>query len=233
MYPLLPEPIRPAAAWVFLAGSIAFAIAVIYITARGVRSFRRPSQRYLAVNDFIHAIAWLYPVGMLLKFSGFGPDFLRYWLGDVGFPVFIASMFVSLMMRRVDRVDPAKDYAMWLRDRRSFTTLNLWALGVAFLLSLGYEVMTGVMNATGPEGYSSHDFGIGSFDPIDVLMYAIGSGLAAWCWLYLRRLFENGLAAELEYQQKAAQQKRELALANAAAAPSAPKYRKKKRARHR
>ncbi len=217
----------PYTVWVFFIGFVLFSIAIIYRLWSAIKRFRLRSGLYNAYHDLVCAIGYCYGAGLFLKFSGFGPDWLRWWLGDFGFPVALALIFMSRVEAKYTKNETSLSYAEWIIDRIMYIKTALRMLVVTYLLSVGYEVMCGVINMIGERnGVTLTDFGIGGFDPVDVLMYSLGAGLAAFIWLKSLKLLQRERVYVTEREAQLEKQKREQ---RAKAGTGARKYAKKRR----
>lgn len=143
------------------------------------------------VDQLMEVIASLYPIGLGFKFLMVGPDFLRFHLTDIGFPVSVGLLlFVkySWGLRKspyYQSLDVVTEQRLLQRIRRNFMVLGL-------LLSYGYETAIGIFYQLHPD---KTPILIGNFDWDDMLMYSLG-GLAGFSLLYWRhKLLERDITA--------------------------------------
>jgi hypothetical protein len=195
MFEFLPEAIRPYAAWASFSVAMLFALALVRNLWYGLIDVRRPESTFVSMSHFVAAIANCYGFGLLMKVSGFGPEFFRYWLADIGFPLAIALLVLRPFMRGYLGDAPFNTYKEELIYKIAETKFALKFVLVTFGAAVCYEIVAGIIvrdlresgRITGPSL-------IGGFDPIDVLMYALGAGLGTLCWRIGLRALRSTLA---------------------------------------
>jgi len=176
----------------------------------------------IAIEQSIELLAWLYGIGVALKLSGWGLDFGRYHLSDIGFPVMLITL-AALFLEHRQRYDDRSTEPKRMQSDMNYAKNRLKLVPAALGLSVAYEVFAGYVNRTTevPVPY------IGDFDWIDIAMYVLGSAAAAlllvWKLKLYRRYFDS--ARELE---EAEQYMRHLQKVQRAANPPVRKYRKKR-----
>lgn len=150
------------------------------------------------------SLAVIYFFGASLKVTMLGPDWLRYHMGDFGFPVAIAYIYgFSHEAADDDTLDVLRR-----RTRILYFTLAL---------SIGYELFCGLMiNVLGLK--STFPF-IGGFDPIDIVMYVLGT-LSA---LLVIRRWRHVILVHRHDQQLRLQELRQIESAIAATQPRSAK----------
>jgi hypothetical protein len=148
-----------------------------YNAYKAVRNMAGPRMHNLSMM-----LLALYPLGVGCKISLTGPEFVRYHLSDIGFPVFLGYVFYGHFRAgyekrnnaQLDALPVHEDMAIALRHRRG-------TLIVALVASYLYEIGTGLLYRTHPAVKVQL---VGSFDWWDVAYYTLG---AACGYLLLRR----------------------------------------------
>lgn len=135
----------------------------------------------------------LYPLGNGFKFLIIGPDFIRFHLSDVGFPVFLAWTMSSRLDIRLRQSHNSSYSSAEITLTRALMTRYL---PIALLLSYGYEIFVRFAHANSDGRLA--DSPIGSFDWWDILAYTVGFGLA-FVITYMRRA--AALTMNAEYQE--------------------------------
>jgi hypothetical protein len=158
------------------------------------------------IDQLMEAIASLYPIGLGFKFLMVGPEFFRFHLTDIGFPVSVGlllftkyswSLAKNPYYQSLDLVDEQR---LLQRVRRNFMVLGL-------LLSYGYETAIGLFYQTHPD---KTPMLIGNFDWGDMLMYTLGA-LAGFSLLFWRhKLLERDVTAYQELLSAEQEAKRQL-----------------------
>jgi hypothetical protein len=161
-----------------------------------------------AVSPFgrrIDHLTWvllaLYPIGVGFKAAVIGPEFLRFHLSDIGFPVAIGHMlygrFRSGFEKNNDELgkDLLADTAQALRHRRG-------TLIVALLLSYAYEGFTELLYSLRPD---LDAWLVGKFDWWDIANYTLG---AALCYLLLTIWGRKVTEAQASEQALAAERRK-------------------------
>lgn len=200
---LIPE-------WMQFYGGLAIAIVSAWFMlsnlARAIVSLRR--SRYIWLENIFWVTLWLYGVGAGLKFAGLGPDWVRWHMSDIGFPLFAAMVFSG------------KVAAQFHWDQSSMSSLEcaeravrfggVWRRGVVMglIASFAYEVLAGttiyVLKKRDPD--SKEELGVGGFDLWDIAHYSLGALIGWTLWnmwlnrakLWLRAAQEGAVAAEAE-----------------------------------
>ena len=95
-------------AWFQALGYLFLAVCILLVVYSLYRAYRYRRFRYDALY---HAVGLLWGVGLACKVAGFGPDLLRFWLADVGFPLLIGWTLWEVIRGRAHK-----------RARRSITT---------------------------------------------------------------------------------------------------------------
>lgn len=114
----------------------------------------------------LRALAYVYPAGSMLQAGTFGGEFLQNHLSDVGFPVLVGIVlsWCWIKARKVKQSGHARVF----RIRRN-------AVVIGMVLSIVYELLS-------------------QFDPIDVLMYILGSVAAIVLLLKQRKAYAQRTA---------------------------------------
>lgn len=154
--------------WISLVvGGAAFA----YNATQSVRS----PNKFERLNHLSTSVALLYPVGMGFKLLQVGPEFARFHLTDIGFPVML-GMGLAFIVTYVALRNPSLGKYDRYRVNHRF---RMPALLVALLLSYGYEAMVGYVYRSNP-GISVSM--VGNFDWADMAMYTLGAAIAFWSY---------------------------------------------------
>lgn len=114
----------------------------------------------MALVSAIYIITALYPLGLGSKMALVGPDFLRWHIADIGFPVMVGLVFLR-----------SRGY----NPNVTWRTIQQ-RIGFGLVLSYGYEIAAGRMVAS-LEGEKEIPY-IGGFDWVDIVAYTIGAVLA-------------------------------------------------------
>jgi len=147
-------------AWISWIGYGMFVLAFLNLAYEARNTVRYRGSWY---GFTLHVMVAIYLVGVALKATIIGPDWLRFHLADFGFPVMVAS----LLLRGLRPGETLEEYLSRYR------MLLLVALG----LSIAYEISCGLLY------YWRSDLtvvGVGRFDPIDVGLYALGTATGLW-----------------------------------------------------
>jgi hypothetical protein len=126
----------------------------------------------------------LYPLGIALKVGEVGPDWVRWYLADVGFPVVVGWAIAELIMLAHDTT-PAKRLSERLRQHVRLLKVQLVGLAVALLLAVLYELVIGHAAEAVRRTYPDTHVYAGGFDWIDIACYVLGSVTAGgvfWYW---------------------------------------------------
>lgn len=169
----------------------------------------------MAIDRMIELLTSLYFIGVALKISGLGPDFGRYHLADIGFPVVLiaaAGLFLEYWRRYEDRSTQLKD----LQSDMKYAKNRLKLVPVAFGLSVVYELFAAYLHRTSPTPVLN----VGDFDWIDIAMYAFGSAAVALLLAWKVKLHRDYFDALRELEEAERQKQ---------APKAASKSRKKKR----
>lgn len=209
----------PFAAMIF---AIFVAVVIIWMTIQTIQHFRR-SHVALAIDNIIVLVAYCYGLGVSLKLASIGPEFARYYLADIGFPVMLV-LFMSVLSSYVRRYDDKSTEDLRIRSARLHDVARLWLVPVAFTVSLGYELFSGLVHARadGPVPY------IGNFDWLDVVMYAIGSLVLAGLLLWKLSLYKLYFRVVERYEQDQAERRRAKQANGSSPSPQPRKRYKKK-----
>lgn len=143
------------------------------------------------INRLTWTLLALYPMGVGFKSAAIGPEFLRFHLSDIGFPVFVGYTMYHHFRLGFEKNNPQlghdalADMAQKLRHRKV-------ALAVGLIVSYGYEVFTGFLYGLRPD---MEPWLVGDFDWWDIVNYTLG---AALCYLLLRFWAQKLAAAQVE-----------------------------------
>lgn len=164
-----------------------------------------------------------YMIGVVCKALVLGPEFVRWYLGDIGFPValgYVLSTFGKPTVRERESIKTGWDMARWRLLHCKSMIISAW------MMSIGYEVAVSVLyhyaNATPSL--------VGGFDPVDVAMYTIG--MLAAMWFIRRERVELNRLETVEREriaQAQAEAKKAARVAHKAARKSQPSTRRQTR----
>lgn len=136
----------------------------------------RAHDKFAAAFYAYNAVALLWPTSLIAKVLIVGPDFFRWYAGDIGFVLMAPAMFklrLSVPPRRKDADEPLSAVYTRAVDNLMMTKYMVFTMTV---IITGYEVLMGVLYWSHPE---VEPIGVGSFDPIDVVMYLLGAFIGA------------------------------------------------------
>jgi hypothetical protein len=115
----------------------------------------------------------LYPMGVGFKASVTGPEFLRWHLSDIGFPVFVGFVLYQHFRSGFEKDNPdigkdmLADTAQRLRHRKALLVIGL-------VVSYTYETFTGMLYRLKPNMKAEL---VGKFDWWDIVNYTFGAAL--------------------------------------------------------
>ncbi|SRR6266550_350021 len=214
-------------AWLHYGGYVLLFVAILLIS-RELRSLVRAENTFQRLYPAYWLVALTYAVGVGLKITGIGPDFVRFHLSDVGFPLLLGGALADRAIRLYKRNRPSG-----LPERVTPMLLRLRMLSVVFalVLSVGYEVL-------GPQVlYASHPGAkamlVGRFDWLDITAYCLGVvlGVAILQWQYV--LVQRHIAHLGVLRQQLSEAERQAVLARRRERKAAGGRRRKKRPRRR
>jgi|GEM_PF-5265477 len=162
---ILSSPFLRIPAGIFMVVGLVFFARRVYEAVRDFPGIR--------MYTYLDMISLLYMIGLGCKFAAIGPEFFRYHLTDIGFPVAIGLLLFSLYERGLIysehfvALDGPNQVLLLTRLKRTFILI---ALG----LSYAYEIGVELMYRARPEATPSL---VGRFDWQDMIMYTIGAGL--------------------------------------------------------
>ncbi len=180
--------------WVTRVGAV---IVLAWMLWQGYNTTKERNQQRIESLQAI--LMMLYPLGNALKFGLVGPVWLRWHLGDIGFPVAIAYVAWKLLVSKHMPIDAKLKSEQW---RQAIRRANAWivVLVVAIGVSFAYEIMTGFIVGILKRNDPTRPLNIGEFDWVDIACYTAG-GLLAIGILVLwrrraRRIWQEVLVAE-------------------------------------
>lgn len=150
----------------------------------------------IAIGDkrsltLMHLGLEMYGIGVLCKVLVIGPEFLRWYIADIGFPIAVGwclAEISSVLSHRKVAAMSRREYTDWVLFNRQFMVVY------AGILSIGYEFLTGFLYARSDLEVSR----VGNTDPIDMLMYVVGAATALW---FVRR--EKRILLKLRFEEDA------------------------------
>ena len=155
-----------------IGGWFILAVGLIGGVVMSVKFITKRRYRFDRLKYAYFALMATYPIGLGFKITSLGPDFVRFHLGDIGFPLFaglITTQFATAgYMRGVKKYGEPADVSERVRARVS---LMKFGLTFGLILSYGYEAGVGYL-------YSRTDVQaqyVGRFDFIDIAMYTLGA----------------------------------------------------------
>lgn len=182
-------------AWYNESGYVILVIALLMVAYEAYRAVRYRPERYPGA---FMAIGLMYLVGLGCKVAGLGPEILRSWLSDLGFPMILSALLWDLfrghqykraVKETVSRVRKLELFRIKVIGRRR-------ALYVAVAVSYLYEIVSGsiakaVNDAQPPGGDKAI---VGEFDWYDIGAYTLGGMiglLIIWRWLKFADTFSE------------------------------------------
>ena len=162
---ILSSPFLRIPAGIFMVIGVVLFVRRVY---EAIRAF--PGVR---MDTYLDMISLLYMIGLGCKFAAIGPEFFRYHLTDIGFPVAIGLLLFSLYERGLvyndyfRGLDQFHKALMIMRHKRTFVLI---ALGLSYAYEIGVELMYQSRPGVTPSM-------VGRFDWQDMLMYTLGAGL--------------------------------------------------------
>lgn len=178
-----------------------FAAVSLFLFAIALMEWRR-NQPIMAALACLGGLGYLWPVGLMAKMAVFGPAFLRWYVADLGFVALfglVAAISVFTQKQSHPGEPKSQTYARMI-DKLAMTRR---VMVVAFVGITTYELLMGVMYLTSP-GIKVQD--VGSTDPIDLVMYAIGLYVGLRLVSVMRKPVARqlDLALEIEATERAA-----------------------------
>lgn len=156
-----------------IGGWFILAVGLIGGVVMSVKFITKRRYRFDRLTYGYFALMATYPIGLGFKLIGIGPDFVRFHLADIGFPLFagwITTQFMEMgYMRSAKKYGESADSGHLLQTRVSLMKFGLIA---GLLFSYAYESGIGYL-------YSRTDVQaqyVGRFDIIDMVMYTLGAG---------------------------------------------------------
>lgn len=178
-----------------------------------VRNIRKivKGPEYTRIVGSLELLVVTYPLGVILKITLIGPDFVRWHLADLGFVPALAAILVGPAWLTNKRKLKSELVSERINFRCRFTRVYRVFLFIAAALAIAYEYIAGwgvtVLRARG-EADGIH---IGAFDGIDVVFYLVGGSLALYLATKLIQLLELELTSALQAEKalaKAAKRQR-------------------------
>lgn|GEM_PF-5200275 len=163
--------ITPVSVWVFRV----LAVLALLHFGRSAFGLRRSESTEVFIKNLLNLGAIVYPIGVFLKFGLVGPDWVRFHMSDLAFPIAVATFILQFAWVSAGRSDSV---SVVVRSRRLMIAA---AIGLAF--SVAIECF---------EGYAvvhlyRYNQGIGAFDWIDIACYVAGTLYVVGVALYWRR----------------------------------------------
>ena len=182
------------AGYAMVAAGMGIAFANVYQAIKKRKTLHVVRHGLMVVTSF-------YPLGVGCKMALWGPEFFRFYLADIGFPLFVGYALYEWSVQRRDTPvqtkssHPLEEWVTYCRLRRS-------TLVAGFVISLLFEAAWGVLMWQHPEALELEL--AGGFDLWDVASYIIGTALGL-CMLWVLRgwIDEAKRYVEEEKRQKA------------------------------
>lgn len=164
------------------------AVVAILIFADSLRRFvRAPSGYGHRYHIVVTMIAALYPAGLTFKLLILGPEFFRFHLTDIGFPVVVGWIIMSHARQRHNDAGTRLDDHY--REQIAETTTYIRAIIIGCGLSYAYESFVGLFYwFLADRLVGQTNLLVGNFDPVDMLMYTLGAGTAVLLLMRERKL---------------------------------------------
>lgn len=207
-----------------VAGSVVLIACIAVALFSALSMFILRSDKINFYERSLFLLATSYPIGVACKVLTLGPEFFRYYLADLGFPIAVSVfLLIPLELGLSQRNFQFINGSHRIRIEMLFSARR-FALAIALLLSYSYELTIGVLYNLNPDVQGQV---IGNFDWLDMLMYTIGAALALFC---LTRRHANMLPVITQYEQDLeAFQKAKRKTAKKATRPAAKEKRSKNR----
>lgn len=154
----------------------------------------RSKQPVIAAFACLSGFAYLYPASLTAKAAVFGPEFFRWFIGDLGFVPFCSLAFAG----RVFTLKRSPSDTFGARHNEQMVerlTIARWAMIFAFVAITLYELLMGVIYLTNPD---KEIHSVGTTDPIDLVMYVLGLYLSLRLLSTMKRPIVQRLALALE-----------------------------------
>jgi hypothetical protein len=189
-------------AWFDESGYVILVVCSLVMAHEAYRALRYRRERY---DGWFTVVGLLWGIGLGCKVAGIGPDVLRFWLADMGFPLLVSWALWEVVRGRrykeVRRTATTEAQALAMFRRKIVSRQH--TLIVAVLLSYCYELVSGLMakmvNDAQPPG--SNKVPVGEFDWFDMAAYTLG-GLIGW-WILVRWIkFVDGFTAAAADQDR-------------------------------
>lgn len=159
-----------------VAGAILLALGSGMFLANCYQALVSPFGR--RIDHLTMVLLTLYPIGVGFKATLIGPEFLRFHLSDIGFPVFVGFMLYHHFRSGFEKNNPdlgkdqLADMAQELRQRKMASIIGL---GVSY----AYECFAGLLYRLRPDMEVQL---VGDFDWWDIVNYTLGAVL---CYMLL------------------------------------------------
>ena len=154
---------------------------------------------YEATDHSIVALSIVYAVGVMAKFAAIGPEFLRFYVSDIGFPVMLMMIWtIGADPRTRTRQHFANaSYLDQLLLLKGYKKYQGGVLVAALCLSYLYEVVMGMAVSVLAESGAQNP-GVGGFDWGDIAAYTVGAAVAA----LLLRTYSRALDFRIEREMR-------------------------------
>jgi hypothetical protein len=188
--------------WAQVVLQVIVAIAVVWCGFKLYQIARYKKNAYAALNAGIGILVAFYFIGVISKVGEFGPEFVRYHLGDIGFPVATAGILLSISQLRAGPTSRS------MSDLERFTYHRDQASGwmkfivIGLVLAYAYEIVVpAILYGIADQKGITENLPVGNFDWLDMLAYTLGATLGFICAFLLKRRMQSGVDAHLELAQ--------------------------------
>lgn len=197
MFNSIHQPLGPFA-YIVLVLTIFLMLANIKKIVRG--------PKYSRLVGSVELIVVLYTLGMILKNTLIGPDFIRWHLADFGFVPALAGILSvpAWLANGEDRKSALVSDRIDFRYR-SARTYRIF-LVIATMLAIIYEYVVGWRVSALRERGQADDIHVGAFDGVDVAFYIAGGSLAFYLTTKIMQLLNIEFTAALNAEEALARE---------------------------
>lgn len=158
-------------------------------------NFDHMSRRLSWLMFAYRLLAALYVIGNGFKFLVIGPQVIRFYLADFGFPAFVSATIGILLLHNVTGMGLSTANIV----KRLAPKMLRWVIPSALMLSYTYESFMGYAHAVLGDELQGNP--IGTFDWWDILAYTLG---AITAYLIMRRILDVAIIVQAEYDERMA-----------------------------
>lgn len=172
----------------YVSGLLALVIGIVAFGGSLIRAHR--TMNYEWPDRLAELVASLFLIGFGAKFIGWMPEFLQFYLSDIGMPVAI-SVVICFVHWLIGEYNP-RPTDNWFRDAYLMGKFRRNSLFIGLFASYGYEIITDYIRQKWSDPAIAF---VGQFDWTDIVMYTIGAligfDLLVWRSQALDRQFDR------------------------------------------